>query len=299
MRTRLGVVFPQTEIGDDVAVVREFAVGAEKAGYDFLAAFDHVIGHRPADPKGWKEIGPYTDAHPFHEVFVLFSYLAALTTRIELVTEVLILPQRQTVLVAKQAAELQLLSGGRLRLGIGVGWNPEEYRALGLNFHNRGRRVAEQVAVLRRLWGEGLVTFHGEHHTIESGSLRPRPPMTIPIWIGASADVAIRRAAAIADGFVMDHGLEEAPEVIAALRSYLAAEGRKPEDFGLAARVQLLPGDIAGGVEATLAWQNLGMTHISVSTMNQKITDPRGHLQLALEFMEAWRRRQTAGGPTS
>jgi probable F420-dependent oxidoreductase len=289
---RLGVVFPQTEIGDDVMVVREYALGTEKGGYDFLAAFDHVLGHRPADPKSWLEKGPYTDLQPFHEVFVLFGYLAAITTTLEFATEVLVLPQRQTVLVAKQAAELQLLSGGRLRLGIGIGWNPEEYRALAMNFHDRGRRVVEQVAVLRRLLAEELVTFHGEHHTIEAMSLRPRPPSPIPIWIGGYADVAIKRAAAIADGFVLDHPLDEAPNVIGALRDHLAREGRNPEGFGVAARVQLRPIEIAGAVETALAWQRLGVTHLSMSTMKQGISDPRGHLKLVMEFMEAWRQRQ-------
>jgi probable F420-dependent oxidoreductase len=289
----LGVVFPQTEIGDDVMVVRDYALGAEKAGYDFLAAFDHVLGHRPADPKSWSEKGPYTDLHAFHEVFVLFSYLAAITTTLEFATEILVLPQRQTVLVAKQAAELQLLSGGRLRLGIGVGWNPEEYRALGMTFHDRGRRVVEQVAVLRRLLAEELVTFHGEHHSIEAMSMRPRPPSPIPIWIGGYAEVAIKPAAAIADGFVLDHPLDQAPKVISGLRDHLASEGRKPTDFGLAARVQLRVDDIAGSVDSALAWQRLGMTHISVSTMNQGISDPRRHLGLVLEFIEAWRQRQT------
>jgi probable F420-dependent oxidoreductase len=284
-------VFPQTEIGNDVKVVREYALGAENAGYDFLAAFDHVLGHRPADPRSWRESGPYTDAHPFHEVFVLFSYLAAITTTLEFVTEVLVLPQRQTVLVAKQAAELHLLSGGRLRLGIGVGWNAEEYRALGMNFHDRGRRVVEQVAVLRRLLAEDLVTFRGEYHTIEAMSVRPRPPSPIPIWIGGYADVAIKRAAAIADGFVLDHPLDEAPRVISALKESLAREGRKAEDFGLAARVQLRVDNIPASVDSALAWQKLGMTHISVSTMNQDITDPRQHLKLVMKFMDAWRQR--------
>jgi probable F420-dependent oxidoreductase len=294
MRTRLGVVFPQTEIGDDVTVVRDYALGAEKAGFDFLAAFDHVLGHRPADPNSWRETGPYTDLHPFHEIFVLFSYLAAITMTLEFVTEVLVLPQRQTALVAKQAAELQLLSAGRLRLGIGVGWNPEEYRALGMNFHDRGRRVVEQVAVLRRLWAEDLVTFHGEHHMIEASGLRPRPPSPIPIWIGGYADVAIKRAAAIGDGFVLDHDLDEAPKVISALKGYLARGGRNPDDFGLAARVQLRSDDIAGSVDTALAWQKLGVTHISVTTMNQAISDPRRHLTLALEFMEVWQQRQSS-----
>jgi probable F420-dependent oxidoreductase len=289
---RLGVVFPQTEIGDDVKVVREYALGTETVGYDFLAAFDHVLGHRPADPKGWLEKGPYTDLHPFHEVFVLFGYLAAITTTLEFATEVLVLPQRQTVLVAKQAAELQLLSGGRLRLGIGVGWNPEEYRALGMNFHDRGRRVVEQVTLLRRLLAEELVTFHGEHHTIEAMSVRPRPPSPIPIWIGGYADVAIKRAATLADGFVLDHPLDEAPNVIGALRDHLALEGRNLEGFGVAARLQLRPSEIVGAVDTALAWQKLGVTHLSVSTMKQGINHPRGHLKLVMEFMEAWRQRQ-------
>jgi probable F420-dependent oxidoreductase len=292
MRMRLGVVFPQTEIGEDAMVVREYAVGIEHVGYDFLAAYDHVLGHRPADPKSWLEKGPYTDLHPFHEIFVLFGYLAAITTTLEFATEVLVLPQRQTALVAKQAAELQLLSHGRLRLGIGVGWNPEEYRALGMNFHDRGRRVVEQVTVLRRLLAEELVTFHGEHHTIEAMSVRPRPPSPIPIWIGGYADVAVKRAAAIADGFVLDHPLDEAANVINALRDYLAREGRAAEHFGIAARVQLRPQEIAAGVEEALAWQQLGVTHLSVSTMEQGISDPRGHLELVVEFMEAWRQRQ-------
>jgi probable F420-dependent oxidoreductase len=273
-------------------VIRDYALGAETAGYDFLAAFDHVLGHRPADPKSWQEKGPYTDLHPFHEVFVLFGYLAAITSTIEFVTEVLVLPQRQTALVAKQAAELQLLSGGRLRLGIGVGWNPEEYRALGMNFHDRGRRVTEQVTVLRRLLTEDLVTLHVEHHTLEAMSIRPRPPSPVPIWIGGYAEVAIKRAAAIADGFVLDHDIDEAPQVINALKDHLAREGRKPEDFGLAARVQLHPGETAAGVDQAQRWRALGVTHISVSTMNQRISDPRQHLKLVLEFMDAWRQRQ-------
>ena len=292
MRTSLGVVFPQTEIGENVTVVRDYALTVEKAGYDFFAAFDHVIGHRPTDPEKWLVTGPYTDAHAFHEIFILFSYLAAITTRLQFVSEVLVLPQRQTVLVAKQAAELQLLSGGRLRLGIGVGWNPEEYRALGMNFHDRGRRIVEQVAVLRRLWADDLLTFRGDHHTIEAGGLRPRPPSSIPIWIGGHADVVIKRAAAIADGFVLDHTLEEAPKAISVLKDALASGGRKPENFGLAAEVQLSEGDMADSVEAAETWQKLGVTHLSVNTMNLGIRDPRRHQELAVEFMAAWRRRE-------
>jgi probable F420-dependent oxidoreductase len=290
---RLGLVFPQTEIGSDVALIREYAIRAEKTGYDFLAAYDHVAGHRPVDPDKWKALGPYTDAHAFHEIFVLFSYLAAITSKIEFATEVLVLPQRQTLLVAKQAGELHLLSGGRLRLGIGVGWNPEEYRALGLDFHDRGKRVVEQIDVMRRLWTEDVITYQGRYHNLEAVGIRPRPAVpTIPIWIGGYASVAIKRAASIGDGFVFDHSIKEAPAVLLELQRHLAEFKRHKESFGMAARVQLHPDNPEATVAKALAWQRLGITHLSVNTMNLGITDPRMHLNLAVEFMNTW---QAAG----
>ena len=286
---RLGVVFPQTEIGGDVALIREYAIRVEEAGYDFLAAYDHVAGHRPADPGQWRVLGPYTDAHAFHEIFVLFSYLAAITSKLEFVTEVLVLPQRQTVLVAKQAAELHLLSGGRLRLGIGVGWNPEEYRALGVDFDDRGRRVVEQIEVMRRLWAEDVITYRGRYHNLEAVGIRPRPAVpAIAIWIGGSASVALKRAASIGDGFVFDHSIEEAPAVLSELQRHLAEFKRHKENFGLAARVQLDPGDPEATLGKALAWQKLGITHLSVNTMNIGITDPHMHLNWAVEFMNMW-----------
>jgi probable F420-dependent oxidoreductase len=287
---KLGVVFPQTEIGSDPDRIRNYARGVEEAGFDHLVSYDHVLGHRPVDPVAWAGLGPYTDEHAFHEVFVLFSHLAAITSHLEFATEVLVLPQRQTVLVAKQAAELQLLSGGRLRLGIGVGWNPEEFRALGMNFHDRGKRVVEQVEVLRRLWSDELTTLDGHFHTIRDGAVNPLPPRPIPIWIGGHAPVALKRAAAIADGLMLEHSLQEAPAVIATVRAGLLAAGRDPTAFGLAARIQLRKGEVDSALDEARAWEGVGASHLSVSTMDEGIKDPDSHLRLARSFIEAWER---------
>lgn len=282
------MVFPQTEIGVDPATIRAYAIGVEAAGYDHIVAYDHVFGHRPDDPAAWAELGPYTATHQFHEVFVLFSHLAAITTRIEFATEVLVLPQRQTVLVAKQAAELDLLSGGRLRLGVGVGWNPEEFRALGMEFKNRGARVADQVETLRRLWASDAITAKGPFHTITSGGINPRPHRPIPIWIGGHAPVALKRAAAIADGLMLEHSVTEAPSVIAAVREMVASNRRNAADFGFAARIQLEPHDMAGTLEKARAWARVGISHLSITTMDRGVEEPSRHLRLARDFMEAW-----------
>lgn len=159
-----GVVFPQTEFGNDPAAVKAYAQTAESLGFSHILAYDHVLGANPDRPGGWR--GPYTFRSPFHEILMLFSFMAAVTERIRFVTGILILPQRETALVAKQTATLDVLSGGRLRLGVGLGWNEVEYIALNQNFRTRGRRVEEQVELLRRLWTEPLVTFEGRWHTI-------------------------------------------------------------------------------------------------------------------------------------
>src|SRR5687767_2151403 len=194
---RLGVVFPQTEIGSDPAVIRDYAQAAESAGFDHvlgsvLERFDK-LGRRP----------PYTDQSPFHEVFVLFGFLGACTRRLELVTGIVILPQRQTALVAKQAAAVDVLSGGRLRLGIGVGWNTVEFEALGENFKNRGKRVEEQLEVMRLLWTKDLVTYDGQWHRVPDAGPRPLPSQQpIPAWMGGDSGVLIRRPARLADGWI-------------------------------------------------------------------------------------------------
>jgi len=286
---KLGVVFPQTEIGGDPNVIRDYALGAERAGFDFLSAYDHVIGHHPSDPERWREIGPYTDAHPFHEVFVLFSYLAAITSTLEFATEVLVLPLRQTVLVAKQAAELHLLSRGRLRLGIGVGWNFEEFRAMGVTFKDRGQRVVEQVELLRRLWGEDLVTLKGSFHDVRQSAMTPQYRATrIPIWIGGRAKIVLDRAAAIADGFMLEQSLEEAPWVIDEINQYRKDHNRESLPFGLATRVHIRKKDLPAAVEEARQWKALGITHLSVETMDEGISEPAQHLQLAQAFMATW-----------
>ncbi|MBI2089633.1 MAG: LLM class F420-dependent oxidoreductase, partial [Deltaproteobacteria bacterium] len=234
---RFGVIFPQTEIGADPIAVRDYAQAAEGLGYDHLAAYDHVLGANPASRPGWRP--PYTHRDSFHEPFVLFGYLAGLTQRIELTAEIIILPQRQTTLVAKQAAAVDVLSGGRLRLGIGIGWNDVEYEALGENFKNRGRRSEEQIEVLRRLWTEELVTFRGKWHTITEAGLNPLPVQRpIPIWLGGGADAVLRRIARLGDGWMpLLQPDEKCRSMIENLKAYARAAGRDPSAIGIEGRV--------------------------------------------------------------
>ena len=197
---KVGGVFPQTGIGADQLAVRDYAQSAESLGYDHILAFDHVIGANKASRPDWG--GAYSHTDSFHEPFVLFGYLAGLTERVELVTGVIILPQRQTVLVAKQAAAIDVLSGGRLRLGIGVGWNTVEYEALGENFHDRGRRSEEQIELMRALWTQEAVTFEGRWHKVTDAGLNPLPVQRpIPVWFGGRAEQTIQRVAQTVDGW--------------------------------------------------------------------------------------------------
>ena len=196
---RVGVVFPQTELGGDVGAVRAYAHGVEQLGYTHLLAYDHVVGADPAVYKGWS--GPYDVHTTFHEPFVLFGYVAAVTS-LELVTGIIILPQRQTVLVAKQAAEVDLLTSGRFRLGVGLGRNAVEYEALGKNYSDRGVRSEEQVTLMRRLWTEQTVTHDGPSERVTAAGLAPLPVQRpIPIWFGAVSPRAYRRAGRLADGW--------------------------------------------------------------------------------------------------
>ncbi|MER3404742.1 MAG: hypothetical protein C4289_05905 [Chloroflexota bacterium] len=202
---QIGAIFPQTEIGADPVAIRDYAQAVEELGYAHLVAYDHVLGANTETPERRGRRWPYTFQHQFHEPLVLFGYLAAITRRIGLVTGILILPQRQTALVAKQAAEVDVLSSGRLRLGVGLGWNEVEYEALGENFHNRGRRIEEQVTVLRALWTQPLVTFHGRWHHITDAGINPLPVQRpIPIWMGGTDERVLRRIARMADGGYRD-----------------------------------------------------------------------------------------------
>jgi probable F420-dependent oxidoreductase len=228
---KLGVVFPQNEIGADPRVVREFAQAVERMGYDYLLAYDHVLGANPERPGGWN--GPYTYEHLFHEVFTLFSHLAALTTTLEFATGILVLPQRETALVAKQATEVYILSEGRLRLGVGIGWNEVELQSLGFDFSKRGRRIEEQVQLLRRLWTEPLIKFDSEFHHFDDVGILPRPEKSIPIWFGGSADAVLKRMAQYGDGWMPNSANpEKLKTALVKIHEHMQAVGRNPAEFG-------------------------------------------------------------------
>jgi probable F420-dependent oxidoreductase len=284
---KLGVVFPQTEIGADPSAVRDYAQAAEGLGYDYLLVYDHVVGANPDRPGGWR--GPYTHRSLFHEPFVLFGYLAGLTKKLGLVTGIVILPQRQTVLVAKQAAEVDVLTGGRLRLGIGIGWNQVEYEALGENFHNRGRRLEEQVQVLRALWQNELVTYKGKWHQIPDAGLNPMPVQRpIPIWFGGMAEEVLQRAARLADGwFPQFQPAPQADEMVKRLRQYLREAGRDPATFGIDGRISLGTDGPVEWVARAQAWHTLGATHLAVNTMGSGLASPAAHMEAIRRFKEA------------
>jgi probable F420-dependent oxidoreductase len=281
---RYGVVFPQTEIGKDPAAIRDFAQAAEELGYHHLLAYDHVVGANPASRSGWRP--PYTYKDMFHEPFVLFGYLAGLTKRIELVTGVIILPQRQTVLVAKQAAALDVLSGGRLRLGIGIGWNPVEYEALGENFKNRGRRSEEQVDVMRKLWTQELVTFEGEWHKITDAGLNPPPiQRPIPIWFGGGHDQTLRRVARLGDGwFPLLAPDDKCRAMIEKIRAYTREAGRDPRSVGIEGRIMICQGSPEQWTKEIQAWKELGATHVTANTMKAGFSSPSGHVEAIRRF---------------
>ena len=283
---KLGAVFPQTEIGSDPKVVRDFAQTVEEAGFDHLLVYDHVLG--ATHDREPKLAGPYTEKSLFHEPFVLFGYLAAATSRIELATGVIILPQRQTALVAKQAAEVDILSGGRLRLGIGVGWSYVEYDALNENFKNRGKRQEEQVEVLRKLWSEPVVSYKGEYHEIDRAGLLPLPERQIPIWWGGFTPVAYERGARLGDGFMFGGDAEGAIKALEQTRGFMRDAGRDPEGFG--ADLILLASSISdvGAIASELdAWKQAGGTHASIVTMNQDLANPQAHLDALLAVRRA------------
>src|SRR5947209_4330505 len=227
----IGVVYPQIELGGDPAAVRRIGVAVEDLGFDHLLAYDHVLGAVHAD-RTPRLTGPYTEHDPFHDPLVMFAYLAGVTERIQFATGVMVLPQRQTALVARQAADVDLLSGGRLRIGVGVGWNHVEYEALGQDFRTRGARQEEQIEVLRRLFTESVVDFSGRFHRVDRASLVPKPARSIPIWLGGSSETAFDRAARLADGFVFFGGGIDSISAWKRLRDRVRDLGRSVEDFG-------------------------------------------------------------------
>ena len=284
---RIGVTFPQNEITADPIAVRDYAQAAEGLGYTHLLAYDHVVGADITNRPDWR--GPYTTASLFHEPFVLFGYLAGLTTHLEFVPGVIILPQRQTVLVAKQAAEVDVLTGGQFRLGIGVGWNEVEYEALNEDFGNRGKRSEEQITVLRALFTDEVVTFHGKWHHVEAAGLNPMPVQRpIPIWIGGSSEATLKRVGEMGDGWFPQRPPDEtAREMVEKTREYARAAGRDPATIGFEARVSIAgatPDEWARQVEG---WRAIGATHLTVNTMKAGLNSPQEHIDAIRRFKEA------------
>lgn len=263
----IGIGFPHAAVGSDPLVAKEFAQAAEQEGFDFLSTFEHVAGATAERFVGIDtgfRAPPYLYDHPFYEPFSLFSYLAAVTSRIEFATNVLVLPQRQTVLVAKQAAQVALLSTGRFRLGVGVGWNHAEYEALGADFHTRGRREEEQIQLLRRLWREPVVTFKGQWHTVDRVGIAPLPRRPIPIWIGGgTGEATLRRVARLGDGWMPMLRPDGAAELMDRMRRYLEEAGRDPASLPIQSGLASSGGP-HDWVSSAKALKRVGVTHLTV-----------------------------------
>jgi probable F420-dependent oxidoreductase len=278
---KIGITFPQTEIGHDPAVLRDFAQTAEGLGFTHILAYDHVLGADPSDrPEGWRR--GYTHESSFHEPLVLFAYLGAVTTKIEFVSGIIILPQRQAALVAKQAAEVDILTGERLRLGVAIGWNPAEYQALGEDFHTRGRRIAEQIDVMRLLWTKPVVDYTGRWHRIERAGIKPLPSRSIPVWMGGMSDAVIKRTAQIADGWFPQFADVHAPaaqEAIDKLQGHIRDAGRKPEDVGIEGRVSINAGTPDEWGKAIERWHQLGANWMQINTMGAGLDTPQAHIE--------------------
>lgn len=290
---KLGVIFPQREIGNDPGTIREFATTAENLGYVDLHAYDHVLGVNPETREGFD--GPYDYQDAFHEPFALFSHMAAVTEDLRFVTGILILPQRQTALVAKQAAEVDVLSNGRLTLGVGVGWNEAEFEALGMEFQTRGARIDEQIDVLRALWTNELIEYEGEWHRIPDAGLNPLPVQRpIPIWIGGGADVVLRRAGRLGNGWIVparwktpDADFATLERTLDRLADYRAEADRADEEFEVTGRVALRSDDPSQWVDQARQWEEVGVSRLALSTMDMGLEDPAAHIDVIGRWMDA------------
>lgn len=284
---QIGVVFPQTEFGSDPIAMRDYAQTVEGLGFSHVLAYDHVLGANPDRPGGWS--GPYTYLTPFQEPFLLFSYMAAITTRLSFITGIIILPQRQTALVAKQAATLDVLAGGRFRLGVGIGWNAVEYEALGENFRTRGQRSEAQIALLRRLWTEPLVTVHDAWHDISDAGINPLPvQQPIPIWLGGHADAVLERVARLGDGWLPNYRTaEEASAALDRLDGFLAAQGRTRRAIGIEPRLHYRDGDADYQRRVIEDWRAAGADYFSINTMACGFSTPAQHMQALESFARA------------
>lgn len=290
-RFRIGAVFPQLEMPADPLVIRDYVQAIEAMGFDHMVIYDHVVGADPANRPGWDK--PYSVTSLFQEPLVLMAYLAGHTTTLEFMTGVLILPQRQTTLVAKQAACIDIFLEGRLRLAVGTGWNEVEYEALGADFANRGKVLDEQVDVLRKLWTEQSITYRGEFHTVTEAGLSPLPRQRpIPLWIGGNAPPAMRRAARVGDGWLPVQPAEKAAGLVASFREAVEAGGRDPGSVGLENLIfagNTLGGDVRSACQISAdiaAWRDAGANGIAVHTMGAGLGGPEGHLDFLRKVRE-------------
>ena len=284
---QLGAIFPQTEIGADPAAVRDFAQAAEALAYEHLLVFDHVLGADASKREIWER--PYSHTDIFHEPFVLFGYLAAFTETIQMTTGILILPQRQTALVAKQAAAVDVLTGGRLRLGVGIGWNDVEYEALGENFANRGRRSEEQIELMRLLWTQEVVNYDGRYHKVTHAGINPLPVQRpIPIWFGGGAPKVVDRIGRLGDGWFPQFKPDgQGQEQIAQMKEIAVGSGRDPGAIGIEGRVSISEGNPDEWNKTAAAWGEVGATHLSVNTMRAGLSGPDEHIEAIRRFKEA------------
>ncbi|MDG2114841.1 MAG: LLM class F420-dependent oxidoreductase [Actinomycetota bacterium] len=260
-----GAFFPSTEIANDPGAIRHWAQATEELGFSYAAFVDHVLGpqQEERDPPLW---APYDHTNLFHEPLVLAGFFAAATTTLEFQTNVVILPQRQTALLAKQCAEVAGLSDGRFRLGVGSGWNYVEYEALGVPWEGRGALMDEQIEVLRELWAQELVDYDGGFHRIDRAAIAPRPDATIPIWFGGFADVALRRAARLGDGFTFTSSGSDTAVTLQRLREHIVAAGRDPAAFPVEFAIAYSSGPERWERALQRAIDN-DVTHVSVNTM--------------------------------
>ena len=283
-----GVVLPHNEIGNDPGALKAYVQGAEALGARQLLIYDHVLGADPNRQGGWR--GVYDKDIAFHEPLTTLAFIAALTETIELVTTILILPQRQTVLVAKQVAEVAILSNNRLRLGVGTGWNRIEYEALNEDFSTRGVRQSEQIEVLRALLAEEVLDYTGKYHRIDQAGINPRPSKPVPIWFGGSAPALIRRCARLGDGWIPLMGPSPAAaEIIAALRQQREAANKPWDQFSILAQAQYAGGTPERWQSHAEKWRGLSATHMAIATHNAGETDVDGHLARIEAYFKAVR----------
>ena len=292
---QIGAIFPQTEIRSDPGAIREYAQAAEDLGYSHLFIADHVLG-ASSDHHSHVAEGYYTHRAIIHESFTTMGFLAAITRRIGLTTGILILPQRATALVAKQAAAVDVLSNGRLRLGIGVGWNHVEYEALNRNFRDRGRRSEEQIVLMRELWTKEVVDFHGRWHRVDNAGINPLPVQRpIPVWLGAGSSASplppepvLNRIATISDGWFPNFEPDQpGRDAIARLREYVRASGRQESDVGIEGRIRIDGKQPEDWVDEARGWQELGAASITVEARRGGLEGVGQHIEAIVRFREA------------